>query len=107
MFASTVPRLAKMLGVSEGLIWLCTVLAVIAIVVAGASSGGPLAVAMLLCSAEVRAASSQALRTDPHGKVDRRGFDGMRILWGMRVTPPQASFAIPDPRLRAKPRLIT
>jgi hypothetical protein len=46
MFGSMVPRIAKVLGVSDGLIWLCSVVAVIAIVVGGASSGGPLAVAM-------------------------------------------------------------
>jgi hypothetical protein len=64
MFASAVPRFAKMLGVSEGLIWLCTVLAVIALVVAGASSGGPLAMFVVTFVVPLGLASAFQRRRD-------------------------------------------
>jgi dienelactone hydrolase len=35
------------------------------------------------------------VRADANGRVVVRGFDGMRLLWSMRVTPEKADFTIP------------
>jgi dienelactone hydrolase len=42
-----------------------------------------------------RAGSTIALRADGDGRIDLRGFDGDRFLWGMRATP-AGVFALPD-----------
>jgi dienelactone hydrolase len=42
-----------------------------------------------------RADSAVRLRADGSGRVDLRGFDGARVLWGMRVTPAGQLFALP------------
>jgi dienelactone hydrolase len=44
---------------------------------------------------EGRASSSVALRADDDGRLDLRGFDGARFLWGMRATPARLLFALP------------
>jgi dienelactone hydrolase len=43
-----------------------------------------------------RAASSIPLRADGEGRIDLRGFDGDRFLWGMQTTPADRIFALPD-----------
>jgi dipeptidyl aminopeptidase/acylaminoacyl peptidase len=43
-----------------------------------------------------RADSSLALRADGDGRLDLRGFDGDRFLWGMHVTASEDQFALPQ-----------
>jgi dienelactone hydrolase len=43
-----------------------------------------------------RAASAVPLRADGAGRIELRGFDGDRFLWGMHTTPADRVFALPD-----------